>query len=165
MNLQATRAMVKTIRERGHIPLHEQKDILNCLDLLLEHAIRQEERIAQQSFALATKQEGTERRNQLLSKYQKAFCELEYMFGEQPDLSAWIKRLMLAGANENRLKELREMCGHWQNGSCTDVHIYEDDATHTWIVLVGKKRYYGDTFDEALNIARWTEFDQFDGFF
>lgn len=45
---------------------------------------------------------------------------------------------------------LQKLCGYWQDGSCTTVTLGIDDATHTYHIKVGKKDYWGDSFDEAL---------------
>lgn len=62
-----------------------------------------------------------------------------------------------AAADERRKASLFEglmkLCGHWRNASDETVKFYQDDACRTYHVVVGKKEYYGDSFEEALNQA------------
>jgi hypothetical protein len=48
---------------------------------------------------------------------------------------------------------LRECCGFVANGSQTTVRIEQDDATNTFIVYVGNRRYWGDSLPDALSKA------------
>lgn len=50
-------------------------------------------------------------------------------------------------------KMLRELCGYVENGSETVVKIYQDDATKTFTVLVGKQRFWGYGLEEAVQKA------------
>lgn len=52
-----------------------------------------------------------------------------------------------------RMTGLKRLCGYVENGSNTTVSIHQDDATKNWIVYVGKKWYYGNTFGEAIDKA------------
>lgn len=51
------------------------------------------------------------------------------------------------------LDGLRNLCGYVENGSDTKVAIYQDDATKTWTVSVGMrkfKNYHGESMSQAL---------------
>ena len=48
---------------------------------------------------------------------------------------------------------LRELCGYVENGTDTVVKIYQDDATRTFTVLVGKQRFWGYSPEEAVQKA------------
>lgn len=51
------------------------------------------------------------------------------------------------------LNNLRELMGYVENGSETDVKLYQDDATRTYHVKVGKEDHWGDTLLEAIEKA------------
>ena len=46
--------------------------------------------------------------------------------------------------------DLRKCCGHWQNGTETAIRILQDDATHSFIIYVGNRRYWGEDLMETL---------------
>ena len=50
-------------------------------------------------------------------------------------------------------RALRDTCGYIENGGGNTVTIYQDDATRTWTVKVGKSSYYGDSLEEAIHKA------------
>lgn len=50
----------------------------------------------------------------------------------------------------DKWKALCSLAGHWQDGSQELVQLFWDDATVTAHISVGKKRYWGHSFDEAL---------------
>ena len=52
-----------------------------------------------------------------------------------------------------RLKGLRDILGHVENGTDSVVSIFQDDATREWVVKVSSKGYYGPTFADALDAA------------
>jgi len=64
-------------------------------------------------------------------------------------------RQQLATAEKDAalLKGLRGLCGYVENGSNETVSIFQDDATRDWVVRVDNRRYYRDSFTEALTIA------------
>jgi hypothetical protein len=51
------------------------------------------------------------------------------------------------------IDDIRNLCGHVQNGTGVTIMICQDDATHTWVVTVGEKDYYGSSMAEALKDA------------
>lgn len=56
-------------------------------------------------------------------------------------------------SNDERMKALRRLCGYVENGSDTTVKIYQDDATRSWCVDVGRRWYHGPTMLDALDAA------------
>jgi len=48
---------------------------------------------------------------------------------------------------------LRDMAGYVENGGSTTVKIFQDDATRSWHVYVGKNSYFGDSLDQAIEKA------------
>lgn len=62
-------------------------------------------------------------------------------------------------------EELRAMCGHVEDGSQSTIVIYQDDATHDWVVQVNGKPYYGKTMREALRQANQTADGSNTGYF
>lgn len=52
---------------------------------------------------------------------------------------------------------LIELLGHIQDGSNTVVTLFQDDATHTKHITVGKQRFYGSNWDEAIRKAYQTK--------
>lgn len=57
---------------------------------------------------------------------------------------------------------LREMLGYVQNGSITRIEIDQDDATKTFILLIGnrgsnQRRYYGNSLEEVVGSAAKAE--------
>lgn len=58
--------------------------------------------------------------------------------------------------NSRTYKQLRELCGHVQDGSAQTVKVSQDDATRTWHVTVGDRNprtYHGDSLPEAIHNA------------
>lgn len=55
----------------------------------------------------------------------------------------------------DKWKAFCSLAGHLQNGSHTVVKLFQDDATRTCFIQVGKKDYYrdGQGFDAALEEA------------
>ena len=54
------------------------------------------------------------------------------------------------------MQKLRECCGFIQNGSDQTVRIFQDDATHSWIVKCGDsnpRSYHGSSLNEAIDTA------------
>ena len=51
------------------------------------------------------------------------------------------------------LERLRDLCGYVQNATDTVVTIFQDDATHDFIVKVGKKSYHGASINVAFEAA------------
>jgi hypothetical protein len=51
-------------------------------------------------------------------------------------------------------RDLHACCGFVANGSDTTVKISQDDATGTFVVYVGNRRYWGETLAETLAKAR-----------
>lgn len=51
------------------------------------------------------------------------------------------------------LRKLRKLMGYVQDGSHITVELYQDDATYTYCITVGKVTYYGDSFEQAINTA------------
>lgn len=53
------------------------------------------------------------------------------------------------------LDGLRHLCGYVENGTDCTVKIYQDDATKTWHVVVGKSTNWfdGDSMSQALRKA------------
>lgn len=49
--------------------------------------------------------------------------------------------------------KLRAIVGYVQNASDVTVTIFQDDATRTYHISVGKRRYWGDSFEEAIDNA------------
>jgi hypothetical protein len=52
-----------------------------------------------------------------------------------------------------RLKGLRKLCGYTQDGSQEYVSIYQDDATHTFVLRGGKKAFEGSSFKQVIDAA------------
>jgi ribosomal protein L1 len=50
---------------------------------------------------------------------------------------------------------LRDMAGYVENGGSGSVKFYQDDATRTWHVEVGKNSYWADSLDEAIEKAHF----------
>ena len=48
---------------------------------------------------------------------------------------------------------LRNLCGYTQDGSATEVLIFQDDATNDWCVKVGKRSFFGRSFHAAIDAA------------
>lgn len=48
-------------------------------------------------------------------------------------------------------EKLIELCGHLQDGSQTTVKLYQDDATRTAHITVGKVSYFGADWSDVLN--------------
>jgi hypothetical protein len=48
---------------------------------------------------------------------------------------------------------LRKCLGYVENGTSTTVTISQDDATKTFMLGAGGRKYYGDTLTEVLVIA------------
>jgi hypothetical protein len=46
-----------------------------------------------------------------------------------------------------------ELAGSTRDGSETTIRLYQDDATHTKHVQVGKKDYWGNTWGQAIQKA------------
>lgn len=51
-------------------------------------------------------------------------------------------------------KDIRELCGHVEDGSHSVVKIFQDDATQNWCVQVERRSYYGNSFAEAVTNAK-----------
>ena len=51
------------------------------------------------------------------------------------------------------------LTGHIQDGSNTTVTLSQDDATHTKHITVGKQRFWGHTWDEAIRKAHQSRKD------
>lgn len=49
--------------------------------------------------------------------------------------------------------DLMSLCGHWQDGSSTTVTFSDDDATRTYHIEVGKSKFYGGSFEQAMRDA------------
>lgn len=62
-------------------------------------------------------------------------------------------------------EQLKELLGHWENGSDQTVRIFQDDATRTFHVEVGasknRRNYHGDTLREAMASAYAAEADRY----
>lgn len=76
-----------------------------------------------------------------------------------PAFTALLNRLavdaLAVARNATRLQTLRELCGYLQDGSDTVVHVFQDDATRTWVVKVGEhQHHFGDSLGQALDAAR-----------
>lgn len=56
-------------------------------------------------------------------------------------------------ADAERLNGLRALCGYTQDGSQEYVSIYQDDATHTFVLRIGKTAYEGPSFTQVLDAA------------
>ncbi len=54
---------------------------------------------------------------------------------------------------QSKWKQLKELCGHLQDGSQETVTLMQDDATRTICIKIGKQYFPGDTFEEALAFA------------
>jgi len=52
-----------------------------------------------------------------------------------------------------RYRQLKELMGHLQDGSQTDVLLCQDDATGATIVKVDKRTFWGGTLDSAIDDA------------
>jgi len=70
--------------------------------------------------------------------------------------STWDDQKRLREVSE-RFEGLRNLLGSVQNGSDTTVRIFQDDATRTFHIVLGKapqfRDYWGDSVDEALDKA------------
>lgn len=51
------------------------------------------------------------------------------------------------------LAQLRQLCGYVENGTDTVVSVFQDDATKSWTVKVGKQSYIADTMPRAFEMA------------
>lgn len=51
------------------------------------------------------------------------------------------------------VQDIRNLCGHVEDGSSMTLTISQDDATKEWVVTVGKKDYYGPSMGAALDAA------------
>jgi len=51
-------------------------------------------------------------------------------------------------------RDLRELCGHVEDGSHSAVKIFQDDATKSWVVNVERSQYYGNSLAEAIRNAK-----------
>lgn len=52
------------------------------------------------------------------------------------------------------LVDLRELCGYVENGSEQSVTIFQDDATRTWHLRIGKfKTYWAEGFEAVIHKA------------
>ena len=45
----------------------------------------------------------------------------------------------------NTFIALRDICGYIENGGGSTVKLFQDDATQTWHVHVGDRKFYGET--------------------
>lgn len=59
--------------------------------------------------------------------------------------------------NDIYLDDLRELCGHVEDGSAVTLLISQDEATKTWVVKVGNTSYYGGTIGKAVKNALLAE--------
>jgi len=50
------------------------------------------------------------------------------------------------------LEALRWACGHVEDGSSQRFSLSQDDATKHWVVGAGTRRWYGASFEEALDL-------------
>ncbi len=62
----------------------------------------------------------------------------------------------LAACREDaaRLKGLLELGGYYQDGSHETIRLYQDECTRTFHVAVGKRNYYGPSWEQAIDAAR-----------
>lgn len=57
-------------------------------------------------------------------------------------------------ADAERLATLRNLQGHWQDGSGETIKLFQDDATRTFHITVGKKSWWGNSFEAAIDAAK-----------
>lgn len=50
-------------------------------------------------------------------------------------------------------RQLRELCGYVEAGDGETVTLFQDDATYSFHINVGKKSWYGNTLEEAVHKA------------
>lgn len=72
------------------------------------------------------------------------------LIGERNRLTIDIERLQ---KDSERLAMLRELMGYVEDGSHDIVKLYQDDATYEFFVSVGKLKYYGKSFEQAIDNA------------
>lgn len=68
--------------------------------------------------------------------------------------SAPVEAIRRIHDDAERYRTLIRAAGHWQDGSSADVKLFQDDATCTCIVIVGKNRYERGSFDTAVDALR-----------
>lgn len=52
---------------------------------------------------------------------------------------------------DSPLVQLRELCGYVEDGSDTTIQIFQDDATRTWHLKVGRfKEYWAEGFEAVI---------------
>jgi hypothetical protein len=54
--------------------------------------------------------------------------------------------------------KLRDLCGYVEDASDTGVLISQDDATKGWVIRVGTRTFYADSFNDAIIEAHSKEF-------
>lgn len=77
-------------------------------------------------------------------------AELERIHAEAAGLKSSVEILRVAA---DRLQALRALMGYVQNGTHETVKLYQDDATMSFYVHVGKQYGYGDSLGEAIDDA------------
>lgn len=50
-------------------------------------------------------------------------------------------------------EKLHELCGYAEDGSCSTVKIFQDDATKTWHCYVDARRFFANSFTEVMQQA------------
>ncbi len=67
-------------------------------------------------------------------------------------LNTMRERAEKAEEEAKKWKDLKELAGHWQDGSSTVVKLFDDDATRSCFIKVGDKTYGtdGSSYDSAL---------------
>jgi hypothetical protein len=73
------------------------------------------------------------------------------------------RALAEARRDAGRLQSLRNLCGFIEDGSDTTVKILQDDATHSWLVIAGRKQSHGPTLSAAIDAALQPEKDANNG--
>ena len=51
----------------------------------------------------------------------------------------------------NHWERLKKLAGYYQDSSDETITMFQDDATRTYHIKVGKESNYGNCFEEALN--------------
>lgn len=69
------------------------------------------------------------------------------------DLKAMAAELISARKAVHTLKSLRELMGYIQNSSDTMVSLFQDDATMSFMLRVGKSTYWGNSLENVIEKA------------
>lgn len=80
-------------------------------------------------------------------------CHIDGLNRELENLKQKIYELVRDQPKSTSLQQLRELCGHVENGTDTKVTIFQDDATKSWYVRVGNVNNYAETLPLAVQKA------------